>query len=40
MELISERLGPGCKVLDVGAGTGILCAAFYEMCREEYKQGV
>ena len=27
-------LGPGGKVLDVGSGTGILCAAFYQMVRD------
>ena len=27
---MSEVLGPGSKVLDVGCGSGILCAAFYE----------
>ena len=36
LELASDVLKPGCKVLDVGSGTGILCAAFYEMVREEY----
>lgn len=32
-ELLSDVLGPGSKVLDVGSGTGILCAAFYEMTK-------
>jgi protein-L-isoaspartate(D-aspartate) O-methyltransferase len=26
-------LQPGGKVLDVGSGTGLLCAAFYEMVK-------
>jgi ribosomal protein L11 methylase PrmA len=32
-ELLSDVLKPGGKVLDVGSGTGILCAAFYEMVK-------
>ena len=26
-------MGPGSKVLDVGAGTGILCAGYYELAK-------
>lgn len=33
LEMVSDVLQPGSKVLDVGSGTGILCAAFYEMCK-------
>ena len=33
-ELASDVLKPGSKVLDIGSGTGILCACFYEMVRE------
>lgn len=32
-ELLSDVLKPGSKVLDVGSGTGILCAAFYECTK-------
>ena len=35
LELVSDKLKPGGKVLDVGSGTGILCAAFYEMVRTD-----
>ena len=40
LELASDVLQPGCKVLDVGSGTGILCAAFYEMVRNDNEPGV
>lgn len=33
LECLSDRLMPGAKVLDVGSGTGILCAAFYEFTK-------
>ena len=33
LELLSDVLSPGSKVLDIGSGTGILCAAFYEMVK-------
>ena len=33
LELLSDKLQPGAKVLDVGSGTGILCAAFYECVK-------
>ena len=33
LELVSDVLKPGGRVLDVGSGTGILCAAFYEMVK-------
>ena len=35
---MSDKLQPGAKVLDVGSGTGILCAAFYEMVRNPEKK--
>ena len=35
LELLSDVLQPGSKVLDVGSGTGILCAAFIEMGAQE-----
>lgn len=35
MELLSDILQPGSKVLDVGSGTGILCACFYEMVKTD-----
>ena len=37
LELLSDVLQPGAKVLDVGSGTGILCAAFYEMVKTNEK---
>jgi ribosomal protein L11 methylase PrmA len=37
-ELLSDVLQPGGKKLDVGSGTGILCAAFYEMVKTESQQ--
>ena len=33
LELASEKLQAGSKALDVGSGTGVLCAAFYEMVK-------
>ena len=35
LELLSDVLTPGAKVLDVGSGTGILCAAFYECVKTD-----
>ena len=32
-ELLADKLVPGNKVLDIGSGTGILCAAFYQMMK-------
>ncbi len=31
LEWLEDRLKPGSKVLDVGSGSGYLCAVFYEM---------
>ena len=39
LELASEKLAPGGKVLDVGSGTGILCAGFYEMVKSSSSTG-
>ena len=36
LELLSDKLQPGNKVLDVGSGTGILCAAFYECMKTDH----
>ena len=33
LELLGDVLQPGARVLDVGSGSGILCAAFYECVR-------
>ena len=35
MEQLSDVLKPGGRVLDVGSGTGILCAGFYEMVKDD-----
>ena len=37
LECLSDVLQPGAKALDVGSGTGILCAAFYE-CKKTGNQ--
>jgi len=34
MNCIEENLVPGARVLDVGSGSGYLCAAFYELCKD------
>ena len=39
LELLSDKLIPGAKVLDVGSGTGILCAAFYECVKSDKNLG-
>ena len=39
LELVSDVLKPGAKVLDVGSGTGILCAAFYECVKTNQNLG-
>ena len=33
LEYLSSKLTTGSKVLDVGCGSGYLCAAFYEMVK-------
>ena len=33
LEWLNSKLTPGSKVLDVGSGSGYLCAAFYEMVK-------
>ena len=35
----SHKLQPGASVLDVGSGSGILCAAFYEMVKDKDGKG-
>mmetsp|Transcript_4221 Transcript_4221/g.7168 ORF Transcript_4221/g.7168 Transcript_4221/m.7168 type:complete len:194 (+) Transcript_4221:3-584(+) len=35
LDLLEDVLTPGARVLDVGSGTGILCACFYEMAKKE-----
>ena len=37
LEWAEKKLQPGAKVLDVGCGSGYLCAAFYEMCKPDCK---
>ena len=33
MESLETKLRPGAKVLDIGCGSGYLCATFYELCK-------
>ena len=35
MEQLQTKLVPGARVLDVGCGSGYLCAAFYEMTQQK-----
>ena len=35
MEWMEEKLTPGARVLDVGCGSGYLCATFYEMAQKD-----
>ena len=35
MEWLQEKLVPGARVLDVGCGSGYLCATFYELTKKE-----
>ena len=34
LEWCISKLNPGSKVLDVGCGSGYLCAAFYELVKD------
>ena len=34
LEWVLAKLNPGAKVLDVGCGSGYLCAAFYELVKD------
>ena len=36
-EWLSDVLVPGAKALDIGSGSGYLCAAFYEMMDRKGK---
>ena len=35
LEWLKDALKPGGRVLDVGSGSGYLCAAFYEMMEKQ-----
>ena len=37
MEWCQSRLNKAAKVLDVGCGSGYLCASFYEMVKDDSK---
>lgn len=37
--MLKDKLKPGAKILDVGAGSGYLCAAFYEMVKGSSEAG-
>ena len=39
MEWLEHKLIPGAKVLDVGCGSGYLCATFYELTKQEQADG-
>jgi protein-L-isoaspartate(D-aspartate) O-methyltransferase len=39
LEWLNDKLTNGAKVLDVGCGSGYLCAAFYEMTKNPNSQG-
>ena len=36
LEYLISNLGPGAKVLDVGCGSGYMCAALYELVKDEH----
>ena len=40
MEWMKQKLVPGARVLDVGCGSGYLCATFYEMTVKDEKANV
>ena len=35
LEWLVSKLTPGARCLDVGCGSGYLCAAFYEFCKNQ-----
>ena len=38
LEWLHQSLQPGAKVLDVGCGSGYLCAAFYHMVKNDQQR--
>ena len=35
MESLESKLRPGANILDIGCGSGYLCATFYELCKNQ-----
>ena len=37
LEQLSSKLNSGSKILDIGSGSGYMCAAFYELVKSSEK---